>query len=148
MGENPPTRPGGCTMTLLRSPEPFTRPDASSAELAEAVRRSNHDTSLAGWAVAVMALGLLAQALMLAQRPLSLTQLGLAVLVLPLLCAGTRIVLLLDHASASLGSAADHVQVLAGLETRRFWTHRARLWTYGTALSFALWTAAVQLTAA
>ncbi|MEO3784276.1 hypothetical protein ABGB12_13155 [Actinocorallia sp. B10E7] len=132
-------------MTVLHSPETFTRTDVSPAELARAVQRSNHDTALAGWAVTTMALGLLIQVVLLAKAPLSPAQLGLGALVLPLLTAGTRIVLLLDHASASIGSAADRVQLLAGIETRRFWTFQARLWTYGTGAAFALWTVAVQL---
>lgn len=134
-------------MTVLQTPETFTRPDVSPAELTRVVRRSNHDTALAGWAVTTMALGLLIQVVLLAGAPVSPAQLGLGALVLLLLAAGTRIVLLLDHASSSIGSAADRVQLLAGIETRQFWTFRARLWTYGTGTAFALWTVAVQLVA-
>jgi hypothetical protein len=131
-------------MPLLHSPAAFTEPRVSPDELALAVRRSNHDTALAGWAVTTMAVALLIQVAILAAAPPSLTGIALAVLALPVLAAITKIVLLLDHASASLGSAADRVQLLAGFETRRFWTFRARLWTYGTALAFAAWTVAVQ----
>lgn len=134
-------------MTMLHGPETLPARDYSPTELTLAVRRSNHDTALAGWAVTTMALGLLIQMVTLARMPLSPGQLGLAVLVLPLLAAFTRIVLLLDHASASLGAATGTAQLLAGFETRRFWTFRARLWTYGTGLAFAAWTVAVQLAA-
>ncbi len=134
-------------MTVLHSPRPLPFTDASDAELARCVQRSNHDTALAGWAVTTMALGLLVQAVLLAQAPPSPAQAVLAALGVPLLAAGTRIVLLLDHASTSIGSAADRVQLLAGIETRRFWTFRARLWTLGTGAAFALWTVAVQLVA-
>ncbi|GAA0965635.1 hypothetical protein [Actinocorallia libanotica] len=132
-------------MTVLHSPQPLTRPDAPDHELVRAVQRANHDTALAGWAVTTMALGLVVQLVALAQTPPTPARTVLAALGVPLLAAGTRIVLLLDHASASMGPVPDRVQLLAGIETRRFWTFRARLWTLGTCAAFALWTVAVQV---
>lgn len=133
-------------MTVLHSPQPLTRPDAPEAELASSVRGSDRDAALAGRTAAAVAAGLLVQAVLLARTPPTWQSAALAALMLPLLAAGTRIVLLLDHASASIGSPAGRTQWLAGIETRRFWTFRARLWAYGTLTAFLVWSAAVQLT--
>ncbi|ROO88421.1 hypothetical protein EDD29_6090 [Actinocorallia herbida] len=135
-------------MALIDS-RPTALPDRpySDDELSAAVRASNHDTSLASATVAAMAVGVLVQVGMLASAEPSFAQLALTVLLLPLLAAGTRIVLLLDRASGALGAAANASQILAGLETRGMWTFRARLWSYGTAALFCCWTIAVQFLA-
>ncbi|MCD0450089.1 hypothetical protein LO762_12925 [Actinocorallia sp. API 0066] len=127
-------------------PRPLPDRAYQDADLAEAVRRSNHDTSLASWSVAMMTVGVLLQVAWLAAAPLSPAQLGLVALLAPLLAAGTRVVLLLDRAAAALGAARSAGQILAGLETRGFWTLRARLWSHLTAAGFCVWTIAVQLT--
>lgn len=136
-------------MALTHS-RPHALPDhvPTDTALADAVRRANHDTSLASWSVTMMAVGVLIQVVMLAAAEPSLAQLALTAALVPLLAAGSRIVLLLDRASDAIGAAANPGQVLAGLETRAFWTFQARLWSYGTAAAFCCWTIAVQLLAA
>ncbi|MDX6744262.1 hypothetical protein [Actinocorallia sp. A-T 12471] len=135
-------------MALIHS-RPAALPDRpySDDELSAAVRASNHDTSLASWTVAMMAVGVLVQVGLLASAEPSFAQLALTVLLIPLMAAGSRIVLLLDRASAALGAAANASQILAGLETRSMWTFQARLWSYGTAAAFCLWTVGVQFLA-
>lgn len=132
-------------MTILSSPQALPRQDRSTGELADALRRSNHDTAFAGWAVCTMAVGVLFQVTALLAVEQAWLRLALTGLLLPLLAAGLQITRLLDRASAAIPETTDTSLLLAGLETRRAWTAKAALWTYMTGAAFGVWTVAVQL---
>ncbi|GAB3663681.1 hypothetical protein GCM10027589_27390 [Actinocorallia lasiicapitis] len=133
-------------MTLLNDPRTSLHLDSDPVELVWATRKANHDTSLASWAVCVMGVATLLQLPSLAALTSGPRTL-LALLLLPLLLGGYQSVQYLHRASAGVDAAVTVPQLMAGLETRRYWAYRAQNWALVSAFGFGLWTLAVQFLA-
>jgi hypothetical protein len=130
-------------MALLNNPRIELGLDEDPATLARITNASNHDTSLAGWAVCVMGIGTLLELPKLAALSAG-PRMFFAALLVPLILGAYQSVQHLHRASAGISEAVSAPQLLAGLQTRRYWAYRAQNWALVTILGFGLWTLALQ----
>lgn len=157
-------------MTILTGPpSPLPRHDdsrtrviTSTADVIEVMRESNHMTSLAGWTLPTIAMGLVLQAGTVRAIESTPARLVLMGLLLPVLVAAGRVIILLGQAAgtASVGAtvvvgvedtgaagddtpsreAFDRLNSLIALIQMRDWlARRALTWACGGFIGFLAW---------